>query len=74
MESAIKTIKGVSQSDVFGTRLERCGVVRAAEDMWMQLASIASPSFAELVARIFGDGATFVAAGAAAGTSEIDGR
>ena len=66
MESAIKTIKGATHSDVFGTRPERSGEVRAAEDMWMQLASIASPSFAELVARIFGDGATFVAAGAAA--------
>ena len=63
MESALKTAKGATHSDVFGTRPERSGAVRAAEDMWMQLASIFSPTLAEFVSRLFGDGATFIAAG-----------
>jgi MFS family permease len=66
MEASLKTVKGAAHSDVFGTRPERSGEVRATEDMWSQLLSMLSPSFAEFLARYFGDGATFIAGGAAA--------
>ena len=66
MEAGMKTVKGATHSDIFGTRPERSGEVRAAEDMWSQLLAIFSPSLAEFLARFFGDGATFAAAGAAA--------
>jgi hypothetical protein len=66
MEAGMKTVKGATHSDIFGTRPERSGEVRATEDMWSQLLSMLSPSFAEFLARYFGDGATFIAGGAAA--------
>jgi MFS family permease len=66
VESALKTVKGATHADVFATRPERSGEVRAAEDMWMGLAAIFSPSVGELLSRAFGDGATWIAAGGAA--------
>lgn len=66
IEAGMKTVKGATHSDVFGTRPDRSGAVRATEDMYSQLLSILSPSFAEVLARFLGDNATFVAGGAAA--------
>jgi DHA1 family tetracycline resistance protein-like MFS transporter len=71
IEAGMKTVKGATHSDVFGTRPERSGEVRATEDMCSQLLSMLSPSVAEVLARLFGENATFVAGGAAAALGAV---
>lgn len=71
IEAGMKTVKGATHSDVFGTRPERSGEVRAAEDMYSQLLAILSPSVAELIARFYGDSLTFAIGGAAAAVGVV---